>query len=180
MIIETERLYFRALLETDVNGIFDLDTDPEVHQYLGRSPIKTVEQAKDVIKFIRQQYIDNGIGRLAIIEKETNDFVGWGGFKLITSLTNGRKDYHDLGYRFLKKSWGKGYATESSKAAVEYAFNELMLPVIYAMADIDNLQSRKVLKKCGFIEKELFDYDLVPHYWYEFYNPKSKVDPNAL
>lgn len=167
MFIETERLYFRELLETDVEGIFSLDSDPEVHQHLGKNPIKNIQQAKDVIKFIRQQYVDNGVGRLAIIEKESSDFVGWGGFKLITDLTNGYKDYHDLGYRFLKKHWGKGYATESSKAAVEYGFNELKLPSIYAIADIDNLQSQRVLKKCGFIEKEIFNYDLVPHYWYE-------------
>ncbi|HWW39956.1 GNAT family N-acetyltransferase [Pedobacter sp.] len=169
-IIETERLYFRELVDTDVEGVFSLDSDPEVHQYLGQNPIRTIQQAEDAIKFIRQQYIDNGVGRLAIIEKETNDFVGWGGFKLITDLTNGRKDYHDLGYRFIKKAWGKGYATESSKAVVEYGFNELKLPVIYAIADIGNLQSQKVLKKCGFIEKEVFNYDSVPHYWYELLN----------
>lgn len=170
IIIETERLYFRELLNTDVSGIYSLDSDPEVHQYLGNNPIKTVEQAEDAIKFIRQQYIDNGVGRLAIIEKETNDFVGWGGFKLITDLTNGHKDYYDLGYRFIKKSWGKGYATESGKAAVEYGFNKLELPVIYAIADAGNLQSQNVLKKCGFIEKEVFDYDAIPHYWYELLN----------
>ncbi|SDK58262.1 Acetyltransferase (GNAT) domain-containing protein [Pedobacter sp. ok626] len=173
MIIETERLYFRELLETDVDGIFSLDSDPEVHQYLGKNPIKTSQQAKDVISSIRKQYVDNGVGRLAIIEKETNDFVGWGGFKLITDLTNGHIGYHDLGYRFIKTFWGKGYATESSKAAVEYAFNQLKLHVIYAIADIGNLQSQKVLKKCGFIEKGLFDYDLVPHYWFELYNPNK-------
>jgi [ribosomal protein S5]-alanine N-acetyltransferase len=173
IIIETERLYFRELLETDVDGIFSLDSDPEVHEYLGKNPIKTIQQAKDAISYIRKQYVDNGVGRLAIIEKETNSFLGWGGLKLITDLTNGHKRYHDLGYRFLKKSWGKGYATESSKATVEYAFNELKLPVIYAIADISNLQSQKVLKKCGFIENGVFDYDLVPHYWYQLYNPKK-------
>jgi RimJ/RimL family protein N-acetyltransferase len=170
MLIETERLYFRELLETDVEGLFSLDSDPEVHQYLGKNPIKTIQQANDAIKFIRQQYVDNGVGRLAIIEKESSNFVGWGGFKLVTDLTNGHKDYYDLGYRFIKKSWGKGYATESSKAAVEYGFNSLKLPAIYAIADIDNLQSQKVLKKCGFTEKEIFSYDLVSHYWYELFN----------
>jgi len=167
VIIETERLYLRELVDTDVNGIFNMDSDPQVHQYLGGNPINTIQQAKAVIKFIRQQYVDNGVGRLAIIEKETNNFVGWGGFKLITDLTNGHKDYYDLGYRFQKKYWGNGYATESSKATVEYGFNELKLPIIYAIVDVNNLQSQKVLKKCGFLEKGLFDYDLIPHYWLE-------------
>ena len=172
MIIETERLYFREFVATDADGIFSLDSDPEVHQYLGKNPIKTIQQAKDIISFIRKQYVDNGVGRLAIIEKETNNFVGWGGFKLVTDLTNGHQHYYDLGYRFLKQAWGKGYATESSKAAVEYAFNTLKLPVIYAIADRGNLQSRRVLEKCGFIAKGLFDYELVPHYWFELDNPE--------
>ena len=117
-LIETERLYFSALLESDDIGIFELDADPEVHQYLGNKPIENIEQAGDTIKFIRQQYLDNGIGRFAIIEKATNNFIGWGGFKLITELTNGHQDYYDLGYRLIRKYWGKGYATESAKAAI--------------------------------------------------------------
>ena len=92
ILIETDRLYLRELLDTDDMGIFNLDADPEVHKFLGNNPIKTVQQAKEIIKFIRQQYIDNGVGRLAIIEKHTDNFVGWGGFKLITEQVTGEKD----------------------------------------------------------------------------------------
>lgn len=171
--IETDRLYFREIFESDDCSILELDSDPAVHQYLGNHPIKDVIQARDLIQFIRQQYVDNGIGRLAIIEKETDNFVGWGGFKLITNLINGHQNYHDLGYRFIKKYWGKGYATESSKAAIEFGFNKLELPVIYAIADTNNMQSKKVLEKCGFRCKEIFDYENTPHYWFEL---KNKIE----
>ena len=113
--IETDRLYFREILESDDCSILELDSDPAVHQYLGNNPIKDIIQARDLIQFIRQQYVNNGIGRLAIIEKETDNFVGWGGFKLTTNLINGHQNYHDLGYGFIKRYWGKGYATESSR-----------------------------------------------------------------
>lgn len=166
-IIETERLYFRELLVTDEAGIFELDADPEVHQYLGKQQIVTIEQARKTIQFIRDQYISNGVGRLAIIEKETNSFVGWGGFKLITEPVNGHKDYHDLGYRFIKKYWGKGYATESTKAVIEYGLNILKLQEIFAIADEGNLASKKVLEKCGFVYKSSFDYENTPHDWFE-------------
>ena len=169
-IIETDRLYFREILETDDYSILELDSDPDVHQYLGNHPIKDIIQARDSIQFIRQQYLENGIGRLAIIEKETDNFVGWGGFKLITNLVNGHQSYHDLGYRFIKRYWGKGYATESSNGAIEFGFNNLKLPVIYAIADVDNMLSKKVLEKCGFICKEVFDYENTPHYWFEVTN----------
>lgn len=170
IVIETDRLYFREIFESDDYNILELDSDPAVHQYLGNHPIKDIIQARDLIQFIRQQYVDNGIGRLAIVEKETDNFVGWGGFKLITNPVNGHQNYHDLGYRFIKRYWGKGYATESSKAAVDFGFNTLELPVIYAIADTNNLQSKKVLEKCGFQCKEIFDYDVKPHYWFELKN----------
>jgi len=165
--VETERLILRTLLETDVNGMFELDADPVVHTYLGNKPIATIEQASEAISFIRKQYITNGIGRWAIIEKETNAFVGWGGFKFITELTNGHQNYYDLGYRLLRRFWGKGYATESALGAIDYAFNELKLSTIYAIADSQNLPSIKVLEKCNFKYVEMFDYFSAPHCWYE-------------
>ena len=51
--LETERLILRDLLETDVDGIFELDSDPLVHKYLGKNPIATKAQAEESIEFIR-------------------------------------------------------------------------------------------------------------------------------
>jgi ribosomal-protein-alanine N-acetyltransferase len=168
--IETDRLYFREIVESDDYSILELDSDSVVHQYLGNRPIEDIIQARKLIQFIRQQYLDNGIGRLAIIEKETNTFVGWGGFKLITDSVNNHKNYLDLGYRFIRKYWGKGYATESSNAAIKFAFNKLGVDVIYAITDVNNIQSKKVLQKCGFICREVFEYQTLPHYWFEMQN----------
>ena len=68
-LIETERLYFRELEETDAAGIFELDSDPEVHQFLGQHPITNITEAQKTIEMITAQYKRNGIGRWAIIEK---------------------------------------------------------------------------------------------------------------
>lgn len=166
-IIETDRLYLREIFPEDVHSMFEMDNDPDVHRFLGRSPIERIEQAAAEIESIRQQYIDNGVARIAIIEKASNEFVGWGGLKLIKEPTNGFQDYHDLGYRFIKRYWGKGYATESARAVINYAFNELNLSVIYAIADLDHSASRNVLEKSGFVFVNTFEYDGDPHAWYE-------------
>ncbi|HET7116151.1 MAG TPA: GNAT family N-acetyltransferase [Hanamia sp.] len=71
---ETERLILREILPTDVEGMYELDADPEVHKYLGNKPVTSREKTVDVINFIRQQYIDNGTGRWAIIDKKSNEF----------------------------------------------------------------------------------------------------------
>jgi ribosomal-protein-alanine N-acetyltransferase len=76
VFIETERLILRELVPIDAEGMFELDSDPLVHTYLGESPITTIEQAKANIALIRKQYVDNGIGRWALIEKQTGNFMG--------------------------------------------------------------------------------------------------------
>ncbi|NII81438.1 MULTISPECIES: GNAT family N-acetyltransferase [unclassified Pedobacter] len=104
---KTERLILRELIPTDAEGMFEMNSDPEVHLYLGNKPVKSIEQSIAEIEFIRKQYIENGIGRWAVIEKATGNFVGWSGLKLIKEITNNHVNYYDLGYRFSKRFWGK-------------------------------------------------------------------------
>ena len=153
--IETERLILRDLLETDVEDYFEMDSDPEVHRYLGNNPIKTREQALENINNIRKQYLENGIGRWATIEKSSGTCIGWSGLKFITEDWNNHINFHDVGYRFMPRYWGKGYATESTKAALEYGFNTMGLTEIIGTANEDNKASRRALEKCGltFIEQ---------------------------
>ena len=164
---ETERLILRELLTSDVDGMFELDSDPEVHKYLGNKIVTDKKQIADVICSVRQQYIANGIGRWAIIDKRTNAFIGWTGLKFVTELTNGRKNYYDLGYRLIRKYWGLGIATETSLIALDYAFTELKIEEVYAAASCENLVSNKILKKVGMSYIETFYYDDIKCNWYK-------------
>jgi len=170
--IETERLLLRELLLNDDVGMFELDSNPEVHTYLGNNPVKSIEESREAIANIRQQYLENGIGRWAVILKETGEFIGWSGLKLEKNVNN-HETFYDLGYRFIQKHWGKGYAFETAKAFVDFGFNELHLPVINAWADFDNLASRKVLEKVGMKYVNSFKYDGAEEVWYELKNPNK-------
>jgi ribosomal-protein-alanine N-acetyltransferase len=75
--IETE------FLETDQADLFEMDSDPQVHRYLGNRPVKTIDEIKTVIQLVRQQYIDNQIGRWMMVEKATGNVLGWVGLKYI-------------------------------------------------------------------------------------------------
>ena len=169
---ETERLILRELLPIDRNGLFAIDSDPEVHIYLGNNPVENIEKIDDNIKFIRKQYVDNGIGRWAVIEKSTNNFIGWAGLKLIRELTNNHIDYYELGYRLNKSYWGKGFATESAKASLQYGFNTLNLNKIYAIADSKNVASRNVIEKIGLKYIETFTNNDTDHDWFEIHKPQ--------
>lgn len=163
--IETKRFYIRPLVMDDVHGIFELDSNPNVHTYLGNNPIKTLEEAENVIRYIQNQYKDLGIGRWAIIEKTTDNFVGWTGFKYITEPVNNYVNYYDLGYRLIEKYWRKGIATETAKACLNYAFEILKLEEVYGICDVENIASKNILQKCGLNIIEVFNYNNVPHYW---------------
>lgn len=164
---ETERFILREILPTDVDGFFELDSDPDVHRYLGKNPVKDKNQIVNTIAFIRQQNADNGIGRWAIVDKNTNEFIGWAGLKWVTEFTNKHKNYYDLGYRLRKKFWGKGIATETAIASLAYAFDTLHATEVYAMADCENTGSNNVLAKVGLTLLETFDLDGIKHNWYK-------------
>ncbi|WP_452232918.1 GNAT family N-acetyltransferase [Lacinutrix sp. MEBiC02595] len=171
--IETERLLLRELRLTDLEGMFALDSDPEVHKYLGNKPVKTIAESQKILESVFTQYKERGIGRFAVIEKGTGDFVGWSGLRLNTEYNmNGFTKYYDVGYRLIKRFWGKGYATESGKASLDYAFNILKLPEIYATTEIGNKASHNALLKIGlhYVEDFYFEQEQMNLRWYTLEN----------
>ncbi|RZJ63192.1 MAG: N-acetyltransferase [Flavobacterium sp.] len=167
--IESERLVFRELRPSDDGAMFALDSDPDVMRYLGVKPLESIEQTREIIKNINQQYLDYGIGRWAAILKDSNTFIGWAGLKFIRQL-NGVENTYDLGYRFLKPYWGKGYGHESAKAFIDFGFDEMRLPRITAYVDVNNSASIRILEKCGlkFVNNFMDEGDLCA--WYEIDN----------
>ncbi|AKH93824.1 GNAT family N-acetyltransferase [Elizabethkingia anophelis] len=156
----------RPFEERDAEGLFLLDSNPDVMKYVGGVVSTKIEQSQQMIEFIQKQYKENGVGRLAVIEKSTNTLIGWSGLKYLTSEINGMKNVYELGYRFLPEYWGKGYATETARAALNYAFNEIKTDVVYAMAVTENTGSNRVLQKLGFEELGTFLDDSDLCYWY--------------
>ncbi len=164
---ETPRTIIREITMDDVDPFFDMDSDPGVHKYLGTRPVENREQIIETIHFVRQQYIDNGIGRWAIVEKSTNKFIGWTGLKLVKDLINNQTNYYDLGYRLIRKYWGRGYATESAQASLRYGFDKLNLNEIIATVNCENAASNKIVEKLGFTLCETFYLHELKHNWYK-------------
>lgn len=167
ILIETERLILRELEYTDEKDLFEMDSDPEVHLYIENKPAKSIEEITKVIDMIKNQYQENGIARWAVVDKLTNECVGWSGLKYFSQPLNKHNNFYELGYRFKRKHWGKGYATESSKAILEYGFKHLNTDTIFAITDPKNINSKNVLIKLGFEFKETFDYEGDPTDWFE-------------
>jgi ribosomal-protein-alanine N-acetyltransferase len=141
--IETERLLMRPHKMADADFMLELNSDPEVMKYLG-GEVVTMEQVQQTIVSLIQQFEERRMGRFIVIEKNSNEPIGWCGLKWFHD-----RKIVDIGYRFLKKTWGKGFATEASYELLKYGFNNLDLDVIYAQADPENIASNNVLKKLG-------------------------------
>ena len=75
---------------------------------------------------------------------------------------NNHINFYDVGYRLDKKYWGKGYATESCKVALEYGFKTMQLKEIIGTCHEENKASRRVLEKCGlkFVEQFIYKNEL--------------------
>ena len=166
MILESERLYYREFTAADDVLLFQLDSNPEVHRYLGNNPVAHIDQVREYLASVINQYATNGVGRMAAFLKETDEFIGWGGLKLESNV-NGHDRFYDIGYRLLPQFWGRGYATESAKFFISYGFNQLDISVINATALRANTASCSALIKSGLQEIETFDYDGEEAVWFE-------------
>jgi len=145
---ETARLRLRRFTEADADSLFELDSDPQVMRYLtgGRPTPREVVRDEILPKVLHDYGRSARHGRWAAMEKEAGGFVGWFGLEL---PADDRRDDAELGYRLRRSAWGKGYATEGSRALVAKAFTELGLHRVYAETMAVNLASRRVMEKAG-------------------------------
>jgi len=147
----TDRLLLRETSADDAQIIYELNSDPEVIQYTGDPPFKSVAEAS-VFLDNYDHYQKYGRGRWAIVDKATGEILGWCGLKYHANTGE-----TDLGFRLFKKYWGKGYATEASHLALQYGFRRLGLDSIIARAVKENKASIKVMNKLGLVFEQDFD-----------------------
>lgn len=171
LILKTERLILREMLVSDAEALFEMDSNPKVHQYLWNKPLKNSSEVQSYIESVNNQYLENNIGRFVVVLKETNELIGWAGLKYNTEMVNNKIHFYDIGYRLNERFWGKGYASEASFAWLDYGFNVMKIKVMEAAAHSDNIASNKILLKIGLKMTEQYLEDGVYWNWYELKNP---------
>ncbi len=161
VIIETLRLTLSRFTENDAPLIQQLNSDYDVVKYLHEPILETVEKAKQILEDVILPQYKLNLGRWVVYTKEGKEFIGWCGLKYRQEAQE-----IDLGYRFIKSSWGKGYATEAAKAALQYGHQNLKLEKIIAHAHIDNIASQKILEKIGmqYVGEGMDDGEMVKGY----------------
>ena len=153
-IIETKRLIIRPFTIDDIDPSFEMNLDAEVSKYTADGgAVSREEIERRIVQDVFGDYKKYGYGRMAVELKSERTFIGFAGLKYLEDL----KDV-DLGYRLMRKYWGKGIATEAGKSLVDFGFNTLALTRIIALVLPENIGSIKVLQKLGFeYEKDLIE-----------------------
>jgi RimJ/RimL family protein N-acetyltransferase len=142
----TERLLLRRIDAGDAAFLFRLINDPSWMRYIGDKGVRTLDDA--------QRYIQNGplemyerlgFGLYLVELRETGEPIGICGLIKREALED-----VDLGFAFLPRFWGKGYALESAAAVMSYGRSAFGLSRIVAVLSHDNRRSCKLLEKLGF------------------------------
>ena len=146
--METERLTLRQFTAEDVDLLVELDSDPEVMHYItgGHATPREEIERDELPAFLAHHERDDGYGFWAAIEKSTGRFVGWFHFRPAKAA---HPNEVELGYRLCKSAWGKGYATEGSRALIDKGFAELGVQRVVAFTMVVNVASRRVMEKAG-------------------------------
>ena len=143
MIFDTERLRVRELIFDDVHVFHEMQSNPNVMQF-ATGDVKNIEAHKvEILELISKYDLpENDFWIYAIVSKIDAEFVGTVAFV---------KDKNDdeIGYRFLEKHWGNGYATEMCEAVIDYCRKKEMPKIVGYVVDA-NIASAKILKRFNF------------------------------
>jgi len=156
IVLETDRLTLRQFTETDVENLFELNSDPEVMRYItGGKPTPREEIRDNIIPFHLGVYErSDGLGTWAAQARSTGEFLGWFHFR------PGSGEGAELGYRLRRGAWNKGYATEGSRALIRKGFTDLRVDRVFALTMTVNTASRRVLEKAGLTLVRTFPWHL--------------------
>ena len=150
--IRTERLLLRPFRSSDVDDVYEYAQDPEWGPFL---PVPQPYLRSDAEEFVARQ-----------LAASWPDEPSWA--IVLEGKVIGALNLHDLnrerrivglGYAVARARWSQGFATEAAKAAIAAAFRSLGLKRIWAMADVRNIASQRVMEKAEMTRKRLVQED---------------------
>jgi RimJ/RimL family protein N-acetyltransferase len=145
---ETERLILNPTSVKDAEFVLELMNTPKWLKYIGDRGVKTLQDAE---KYIEANYVVQrkrlGFSTYTVISKKDREKLGLVGLYDREGISG-----IDLGFAFLEKYEGQGYAQESSEKLLNLAYEEFGISELKAITNTDNIASQKLLKRLGFKE----------------------------
>lgn len=169
--LKTPRIGFSKWVQDDIGLAELLWGNPEVTQYICMNGIFSMD---DIINRLNTEIYNGSAYQIQywpIFELNTGSFMGCCGLKPYEA------NAYEIGFHLLPAFWGKGYAAESAKAVIEYAFTALKAEKLFAGHNPYNSKSRKLLKKLGFayIGDKFYEPTGLYHPSYELSNHRAHI-----
>ena len=144
--ITTPRIVLRWISEEDVDGLFEVFSDPKVMRYWSSGPLADREAAAALQREIADSNEKETLIKWGLALRDSNLVIGTTTlFNL--NLDNGRAE---IGYAMASSYWGKGYMNEALSALVSHAFEVMNLRRLEADVDPRNDASIRTLERLGF------------------------------
>jgi RimJ/RimL family protein N-acetyltransferase len=155
VVAETERLVLRTWLESDKAAFAALNADPAVMEFFPATLTK--EKSDRLADQLAAYLVSDGMTFYAVDEKASGEVIGFVGLVPATGLPF--SPAVEIGWRLRRESWGKGYASEAARAALDIGFTSLGLDEIVSFAVVGNARSRAVMERIGMVHDEHADFD---------------------
>lgn len=136
MNIETGRIIIRDFTMNDIHDMQDILGDAETMK--NYEPAYTIEKTADFV----QKFCIEKKGAVAAIHKDTGKVIGYILFNEFD------ESVYEMGWFFNRAFWGQGFAYESCKAVIDYAFDTMNAHKVFAET-IDGMKSVNLMKKLG-------------------------------
>ncbi len=150
-VLETKSLLLRRIVDTDVEALFAIRSNPIVMEAINKERFKSLEETQNLINIITKNLEEtNGIS-WAVCFKENGNYVGNVSFHRI------HKEHHraEIGYALLPEYHRRGFMDEAVKALIDFGFIKLGLHSIEAFIYPVNQASKGILEKNGFKQEGL-------------------------
>ncbi|MCX2829686.1 GNAT family N-acetyltransferase [Bacillus pseudomycoides] len=151
-VICTERLILRRMTKDDTENLMKIFSDPVAMRYYPST--KNESETMEWINWTLKNYDEYGVGLWIVEDKVTGEFLGQCG--IVPQEVDGVMEM-EIGYLFVRRVWGKGYATEAALACKNYGFERLKLNRMVSLPDVNNIPSTKVAKRIGMQEMKIIN-----------------------
>lgn len=154
-MIETDRLVLRPPTDADRDAIAAINGDPEVYRWLAMTGTRAESDA--MVDRVQAMHAEHGYGFWVAERKDDGAVLGLAGLLAMgDDLPPGPA--LEVGWRFGSAAWGKGYATEAARAAVDWGFATQPADEIIAITAHANLRSQAVMQRLGMVRDPAADF----------------------
>jgi [ribosomal protein S5]-alanine N-acetyltransferase len=150
--LETARFVLREITPDDADATFAIMSDPRVKRYFGSLPMTERRQAAERVERIRAAFDERSGVRWGIARRTDGALIGSCGFwRLLPEHARA-----EVGYELHPEAWGQGVMTEALATVLDFAFATMQLHSVEAQIHPENIASRRVLEKLGFVQEGYF------------------------